>query len=183
MKPQIITKEDIKKCLPPCPEAPLDVSRPDGYKRTVLFSDVDYSMFSERFLTGRGFNGFQKWLSFCGIDSTAGQKQYWRRNYDCDNLAESYKTYMNLLHAQANPLSFTQSFKTGKNNETIAQGVAVGVVYFKIKAKKTSSHHAINIAITKGLRNELVSIFIEPNAAGKIKLTKKERESIWYVNF
>jgi len=183
MKPQIITKEDIKKCLPPCPRTPLDASRPDGYKRTVLFSDADYAMFSERFLTQDGFSKFKKWLGFCGMDSTAGQKQHWRRNYDCDNLAESYKAYMSLLHARANPLSFTESFKKGKENETKAEGVAVGVVYFKIKAKGSTSHHAINIAITKGLRNELTAIYIEPNGAGKINLTKKEKESIWYVNF
>ena len=170
MKPQTLKQADIKKLLP------------KGI-RNVFFSDADYSVFTERFLTVEGFNGFRKWLTFCGIDSKGGQNQYWKRNYDCDNLAESFKTYMNLLHARANPLSFTESFKGGKYNDTNAQGVAVGVMYFEIKAKKTSSHHAINIAITRGLRNELVPIFIEPNAAGKIKLTKKERESIWYVNF
>ena len=169
MKPQILRQDDIKNLFP------------EGIK-SVFFSDADYAMFTERFLTQEGFQGFKKWLKFCGIKSV-GQKHYWKRNYDCDNLANAFKTYMNLLHAKANPLSFTQSFKTGKENETKAQGVAVGVIYFEIKGKKTSSHHAINMAITRGLRNELVSIFIEPNAAGKIKLTKQERESIWYVNF
>ena len=170
MKAQILKQDDIKKLLP----ENID---------NLFFSDADYSMFTERFLTREGFNGFKKWLTFCGIDNKGGQNQYWKRNYDCDNLAESFKTYMNLLHARANPLTFTESFKSGKYNDTNAQGVAVGVMYFEIKAKKTSSHHAINIAITRGLRNQLVPIFIEPNAAGKIKLTKKERESIWYVNF
>ncbi len=170
MKPQILKQDDIKKLLP----ENID---------NLFFSDADYSMFAARFLTGEGFNGFKKWLTFCGIDNKGGQNQYWKRNYDCDNLAESFKTYMNLLHARANPLTFTESFKNGEHNDTNAQGVAVGVIYFEIKAKKTSSHHAINIAITRGIRNELVPIFIEPNAAGKIKLTKKERESIWYVNF
>jgi hypothetical protein len=169
MSPQILRQDDIKKLFP------------EGVK-DVFFSDADYAMFTERFLTQEGFQGFKKWLKFCGIKSV-GQKRYWKRNYDCDNLANAYKTYMNLLHAKANPLSFTQSFKTGKENETKAQGVAVGVIYFEIKGKKTSSHHAINMAITRGLRNELVSVFIEPNAAGRIKLTKQERESIWYVNF
>jgi len=172
MKPQILRQDDIKKFFP---EGDLKL-------KDVFFSDADYAMFTERFLTQEGFQGFKKWLKFCGIESV-GQKQYWKRNYDCDNLANAYKTYMNLLHAKANPLSFTQSFKTGKDNETKAQGVAVGVMYFEIKGKKTSSHHAINVAITKGLRNQLIPIFIEPNAAGKIKLTKQERESIWYVNF
>ena len=170
MKAQILKQDDIKKLLP-------------GNIDNLFFSDADYSVLTERFLTVEGFNGFKKWLTFCGIDNKGGQNQYWKRNYDCDNLAESFKTYMNLLHARANPLTFTESFKDGKYNDTNAQGVAVGVMYFEIKAKKTSSHHAINIAITRGLRNELVPIFIEPNAAGKIKLTKKEKESIWYVNF
>ena len=170
MKAQILKQDDIKKLLP-------------GNIDNLFFSDADYSVLTERFLTGEGFNGFKKWLTFCGIDNKGGQNQYWKRNYDCDNLAESFKTYMNLLHARANPLTFTESFKSSKYNDTNAQGVAVGVMYFEIKAKRTSSHHAINIAITRGLRSELVPIFIEPNAAGKIKLTKKERESIWYVNF
>ena len=169
MKPQTIKQADIKKLLP------------KGIKN-VFFSDADYAMFNETFLIQKGLQGFKKWLKFSGIESV-GQKRYWKRNYDCDNLANAFKTYMNLLHAKANPLSFTESFKTGKANETTAQGVAIGVIYFEIKGKKTSSQHAINIAITRGLRNKLVPIFIEPNAAGKIKLTKKERESIWYVNF
>jgi len=169
MNSHILRQDDIKKHLPK------DI-------KDVFFSDADYSMFTERFLTQEGFQGFKKWLKFCGIEST-GQKHYWKRNYDCDNLANAFKTYINLLHARANPLSFTESFKTGKANETTAQGVAIGVIYFEIKGKKTSSHHAINMAITRGLRNELVAIFIEPNAAGKIKLTKRERESIWYANF
>ena len=169
MKTQIIKQDDIDNFLPE------DVEN-------VFFSDADYAMFTETFLTIKGFQGFKKWLKFCGIISS-GQKQYWKRNYDCDNLANAFKTYMNLLHAKANPLSFTESFKTGKANETTAQGVAIGVIYFEIKGKKTSSHHAINMAITRGLRNQLVPIFIEPNGAGKIKLTKQERESIWYANF
>ena len=169
MKPQVLRQDDIQKFLP------RDIEN-------VFFSDANYAMFTETFLTMRGFQGFKKWLRFCGITAT-GQKHYWKRNYDCDNLANAFKTYMNLLHARANPLSFTEGFKTGKKNETAAQGVAIGVIYFEIKNKKTSSHHAINIAITRGLRNEIVPIFIEPNAAGKIKLTKKERESIWYANF
>ena len=169
MKSQTLRQDDLKEFLP------------KGMKN-VFFSDVDYSMFTETFLTQSGFKGFKKWLTFCGIESV-GQKNYWKRNYDCDNLANAFKTYMNLLHARANPLSFTESFKTGKANSTTAQGVAIGVIYFEIKGKKTSSHHAINMAITRGLRNELVPIFIEPNAAGKIKLTKQERESIWYANF
>ena len=169
MKPEILRRDDIENLLP------------KGIDN-LFFSDTDYSMFTETFLTMKGFQGFKKWLRFCGI-KPSGQKQYWKRNYDCDNLANAFKTYMNLLHAKANPLSFTEGFKKGKHNETASQGVAVGVMYFEIKSKKTSSHHAINIAITKGLRNELVPIFIEPNAAGKIKLTKQERESIWYVNF
>ena len=169
MKPQTLRQDDLKEFLP------------KGMKN-VFFSDADYSMFTETFLTQSGFKGFKKWLKFCGIEAV-GQKHYWKRNYDCDNLANAFKTYINLLHAKANPLSFTESFKTGKANETTAQGVAIGVIYFEIKGKKTSSHHAINMAITRGLRNELVPIFIEPNAAGKIKLTKRERESIWYANF
>jgi len=169
MNSHILGHDDICKLLPE------DVEN-------VFFSDVDYAMFTEAFLTHKGFQGFKKWLKFCGIEST-GQKRYWKRNYDCDNLANAYKTYMNLLHAKANPLSFTESFKTGKKNNTTAQGVAIGVIYFEIKGKKTSSHHAINMAITRGLRNQLVPIFIEPNGAGKIKLTKQERESIWYANF
>ena len=174
MNARILKQDDIKKQLPPLPKR---------NSRDVFFADADYAMFSERFLIGEGFNGFKKWLTFCGIDNNGGQNQYWKRNYDCDNLAESFKTYMNILHARANPLTFTESFKSGKDNEASAQGVAVGVVYFKIKNKGSVIHHAVNMAITRGLRNELVSVFIEPNSAGKINLTKKEKESIWYVNF
>ena len=176
MKPQLLTKDHIKELLPPIG------TLPKGKLRHVFFSDTDYAMFTETFLTRKGFHGFKKWLNFCGI-KPSGQKQYWKRNYDCDNLANAFKTYMNLLHAKANPLSFTEGFKKGAENESEAQGVAVGVVYFEMRTKKSSSHHAINVAVTNGLRNDPVLIYIEPNSAGKIKLTKRERESIWYVNF
>jgi hypothetical protein len=176
MKPQIITQDHIRELIPPVG------TLPKGKLRYVLFSDSDYSMFTESFLTREGFSGFKKWLKFCGITST-GQKQYWKRNYDCDNLANAFKTYMNLLHAKANPLSFTEGFKSGKLNETSAEGVAIGVVYFEMRNKKSASHHAINVAVTNGLRGNPTLIYIEPNGAGKIKLTKRERESIWYVNF
>jgi len=174
MKPITLNREDIKKLLPKCPK---------GHERQVFFSDADYALFSDRFLTHDGFSGYKKWLKFCGRDCAKGQTQYWRRNYDCDNLAESYKTYMNMLHAKANPLTFTESFKSDKQNETKAEGVAVGVIYFEMKSKGTSSHHAINVAVTHNARNNLSLIFIEPNSSGKIKLNKQEKESIWYVNF
>ena len=176
MKPQIITQDHIRELIPPVG------TLPKGELRYVLFSDSNYSMFTESFLTRDGFAGFKKWLNFCGIKST-GQKQYWKRNYDCDNLANAFKTYMNLLHAKANPLSFTEGFKSGKSNETSAEGVAIGVVYFEMRNKKSASHHAINVAVTNGLRGDPTLIYIEPNGAGRIKLTKRERESIWYVNF
>tara|TARA_R100000008_G_scaffold77803_1_gene58415 strand:- start:4076 stop:4606 length:531 start_codon:yes stop_codon:yes gene_type:complete len=176
MKPQIITQDHIRELIPPVG------TLPKGKLRYVLFSDSSYSMFTETFLTRDGFTGFKKWLNFCGIEAS-GQKLYWKRNYDCDNLANAFKTYMNLLHAKANPFSFTEGFKTGKSNETSAEGVAIGVVYFEMRNKKSASHHAINVAVTNGLRGDPTLIYIEPNGAGKIKLTKRERESIWYVNF
>jgi hypothetical protein len=90
---------------------------------------------------------------------------------------------MNLLHARANPLSFTDSFTSGKQNESEAEGVAVGVIYFDIRSGKSLAKHAINVVITRGLRNKLAPVYIEPSGAGKINLTKREKESIWYVNF
>jgi hypothetical protein len=174
---ELITRDDIVEVLP--------IRRAAGNIRddcSVFFSDRNYCMFTQRFVETDGFNGFKKWIEFNGIKSK-GQLKYWKRNYDCDNLANAFKAYMNLLHARANPLSFTDSFASGKQNESEAEGVAVGVIYFDIRSGKSLAKHAINVVITRGLRNKLAPVYIEPSGAGKINLTKREKESIWYVNF
>ena len=56
-------------------------------------------------------------------------------------------------------------------------------MYFDIRSRKSLAKHAINVVITRGLRNKLIPMYIEPSGAGKINLTKREKESIWYVNF
>ena len=72
------------------------------------------------------YNGFTKWLKFIGLDRKTGQKQYWHRKFDCENLASLYKSYCDLLHYKTNPLTFTENSKAKKKNKSNSEGLAVG---------------------------------------------------------
>lgn len=170
-----IKKEEIEALLP------------EGIEN-LYFTDRDYAMYRPSFLLEDGYKSYSEWLSFAGIKSRAGL-DFWRSNWDCDNLAFSYKTYMSMLHAKENLNTFSDKRRKNVENTSDSESVAVGVIFYKMtkdygKRGKSYSMHAINAAVTVNSNNsELEIIYIEPKNGSKLKLTQEEENSIWYANF
>ena len=152
--------------------------------KNKFFSDSAYAILEESWLLGEGYKSYRKWLNLGGLGK-------WKNNWDCDNLAVSFKLYLQMLHAKHNPYTFTDRWKKKVENMTNVESVAVGVVYYKIERKGSSSMHAINMAFCpqgyaftpEGNFHTLKRLYIEPEDGTVKKLTKKEEASIWYANF
>ena len=131
------------------------------------------------------YNSFTKWLTFLGLDRKTGQKQFWKRKFDCENLASLYKSYCDLLHYKTNPLSFEENFKAKNKNKSDSEGLAIGTIWYDNSTAPNSKNlHAINAIITqKPGQQKLSVIYIEPNNGSQLSLTKKQKESIWYAKF
>ena len=80
------------------------------------------------------------------------------------------------MHARENSLAFKETFGTDNKNATDAEAVAVGVMSYNNSAR---SAHAINVVIGKD--DEI--LFFEPDGGDYLNLSKKQKESIWYLNF
>ena len=96
----------------------------------------------------------------------------WKTNFDCEDLANSFKLYLRLLHAEANP----HTLSSGKKNETDTESVLVGTICYN---NSSSSAHAINVFINGNNK----PVFFEPMYGKFINLSKKEKEETWYVSF
>jgi len=163
-----------------------DFSLDAGY----YITDSTYAVPEVTYMLTEVYNSFTKWLKFIGLDRKPGQKQFWHRKFDCENLASLYKSYCDLLHYKTNPLPFTEDSKAKKKNKSDAEGLAVGTIWYdNTKAPIFSSGlpmsaHAINAIVTRkpGQKN-LSVIYVEPNNGTQVSLTKKEKESIWYAKF
>ena len=158
-----------------------DFSLDAGYYLT----DSTYAVPELTHMMTQVYNSFTKWLTFLGLDRKTGQKQFWKRKFDCENLASLYKSYCDLLHYKTNPLSFTENSKAKKKNKSNSEGLAVGTIWYdNSKAPNSQNLHAINAIITqKPGQKQLSVVYIEPNNGSQLTLTKKEKESIWYAKF
>jgi hypothetical protein len=114
------------------------------------------------------YKGYRKWLALAGIDK-------WKTNWDCDNFAQSFKMYVNLLHARANPETFTSAHQSGKKNICEARAAGIGVMFFK---NSDRSAHAVNVIVTES--DEV--LFFEPDGGDFLNLNDKMKETTWYVN-
>ena len=131
-------------------------------------NDQSYAVMDASWIKAECYKGYRKWLGLAGINK-------WKTNWDCDNFAQSFKMYVNLLHARANPETFTSKHKSGKKNACDAHAAAVGVVFYK---NSNRSAHAINVIATED--DEV--LFFEPDGGDFLNLTNKHKESTWYVN-
>ena len=158
-----------------------DFSLDAGY----YITDSSYAIPDCAYIKTEVYNSFTKWLKFIGLDKKPGQKQYWHRKFDCENLASLYKSYCDLLHYKTNPLTFTDNSKAKKKNKSNSEGLAVGTIWYdNSTAPNTKNLHAINAVITqKPGQKELSVIYLEPNNGSQLTLTKKQKESIWYAKF
>ena len=158
-----------------------DFSLDAGY----YITDSSYAIPDCAYIKTEVYNSFTKWLKFIGLDKKPGEKQYWHRKFDCENLASLYKSYCDLLHYKTNPLTFTDNSKAKKKNKSDSEGLAVGTIWYdNSTAPNTKNLHAINAVITqKPGQKELSVIYLEPNNGSQLTLTKKQKESIWYAKF
>ena len=158
-----------------------DFSLDAGY----YITDSSYAIPDCAYIKTEVYNSFTKWLKFIGLDKKPGQKQYWHRKFDCENLASLYKSYCDLLHYKTNPLTFTDNSKAKKKNKSNSEGLAVGTIWYDNSTAPNSKNlHAINAVITqKPGQKQLSVIYLEPNNGSQLTLTKKQKESIWYAKF
>ena len=151
-----------------------------------FFTDSAYAVLDENWVAKEGYKGFKNWLKFAGL-------QKWKRNWDCDNMATSFKLYMQMLHAKYNPYSFTERFKKVGTNGTNVESIAVGDIFYKINGDERRAH-AINLLIcaqpiysrTKNEnwdKHELKKVYFEPENGHIVDLSEVEEASIWYASF
>jgi hypothetical protein len=146
-----------------------------------FISDKAYAILDERWLVEEGYKAYKKWLALADLRN-------WRTNWDCDNLAASYRLFLQILHAKHNPYAFTERRNKKVENDTNVDSIAVGVIYYK---NSSASYHAINLAICgsgfefgrSGNVHTFKKVYIEPEHGVAIKLTKEEEDSICFVSF
>jgi|TARA_A100001201_G_scaffold113014_1_gene96813 hypothetical protein len=134
----------------------------------VFCPDANYCLYSEDFLSGKGYDRFKKWLI---------QRELfgWEHTFDCDNFAEAYRVFLQIVHARS---------QKDKDDNSRKQSVAVGVVWY---TRDKGGGHAINIVISKEKGDEGANIntcfvkYLEPQTGEFVELSHKEKESISYV--
>ena len=90
------------------------LSLSSNWKDTPLESlyvgDRSFAVLDKGWVIGKAYPAYKKWLKFQSISK-------WRNNWDCDNFAYSFKSFLQALHAKHNPHTFTQRQKKNvKNN-------------------------------------------------------------------
>lgn len=148
-----------------------------------FFTDSAYAVIDKDWIVKEGYKGYKKWLNFAGLSK-------WRTNWDCDNLAASFKLYLQILHAKYNPYTFTDRWKKRGKNITNVASVAVGAIYYKVDGDDKRAH-SINLLICedgfefgpKGNRHKFKKVYFEPEHGKIVKLDPKEEKTIWYANF
>jgi|TARA_R100000963_G_C4595185_1_gene70924 hypothetical protein len=131
------------------------------HKGLINAPDANYSLFSSNYVTGEGYDKFKEWLFRRGILG-------WRHTFDCDNYAEAFRVFLQIVHSKA---------QKGKTDNSRKQAVAVGVIWYERDGR---GGHAINLIVTKDGEN-LVVKFVEPQDGNIIELSQTERESIFFV--
>ena len=144
------------------------------HSREVIVTDNNYAYLSLDWVEKKAYKGYKNWLSIFDFGRGINNSD-WKDNFDCEDLSNSFKIYLRLLHAQANPNTFSDKMK-GKKNENDSESVLVGTIAFK---NSPNSAHSINVFLDEGNQFR----FFEPMYGKFIKLTKEQRDSIWYVNF
>ena len=143
--------------------------------RENIVTDNDYAYLDLNWVENKAYKGYKNWLSIFDFGRGINNSD-WKSNFDCEDLSNCFKMYLKLLHAQANPHTTTDKLKGKATNESDTQSILAGTIAYKNSA---ISAHSINVFIDPN--NEMK--FFEPMYGKFIKLSKEERDSIWYVNF
>jgi len=142
------------------------------HKGLINAPDANYTLYSLNYIKGEGYEKFKKWLFRRGIFG-------WRHTFDCDNYAEAFRVFLQIVHSKA---------QKGKTDNSRKQAVAVGVIWYERAGR---GGHAINIVVSKiegGFKpysvdrtESLVVKFVEPQDGKIIELSKSELDSIFFV--
>ncbi len=123
--------------------------------------DANYALFSLNYIKGEGYEKFKEWLFKRGILG-------WRHTFDCDNYAEAFRVFLQIIHSKS---------QKGKEDNSKKQAVAIGVIWYERDGR---GGHAINIVVSKN-EDELIVKFIEPQTGEELDLTDAEKESIFFL--
>lgn len=168
-----IAMSDIKTIKSAALKELIDKTFPSN-KRANGVTDSDYAYLDLEWVENDAYEGYKNWLSIFDFGRSVKNSD-WKRNFDCEDLANSFKIYLRLLHAEANPSTMMEEL-SGKKNESSSESVLVGTIFFN---NSKSSAHSINVFFDANDRPK----FFEPMYGKFINLTKDERESVWYVEF
>ena len=127
-----------------------------SYNR-IFISDSDYSIPTKKWVTRNYKKYYKKKMN---EDKTLGL--LWKEKHDCDNFSTAYRMYLQALH----------SIQPGKSGESIA----VAEIWYM---RDIGGGHAINLVIV----DDYQPLFIEPQTGDEVKLSNKEKLSIWFVRF
>ena len=105
---------------------------------------------------------FKKWLFRRGILG-------WRHTFDCDNYAEAFRVYLQILHSKAMQKESDLAKK---------QSVAFGVIWYN---RDKGGGHAINIFITKDEQGLVYIKYVEPQNGQIVHLSQNELNSIFFI--
>jgi len=123
--------------------------------------DANYCLYTENYIIGEGYKKFNNWLFNRNIIG-------WRHTFDCDNFAESFRVFLQIVHSKA---------MQKEKNLSKKQSVAFGVIWF---TRDKGGGHAINFFVTKE-DDKLVVKYIEPQNGKLVSLSQKEKESIFFI--
>jgi len=137
----------------------------------ISITDRDYAYIDLDWVEDDAYKGYEKWLSIFSFNRNINNSS-WKKNFDCEDLSNSFKLYLKLLHAEANP----NTFSSGKKNTSETESVLVGNISYD---NSKSTAHSINIFFD-GLNN---AKFFEPMYGKFINFSEKQKEQTWYVSF
>jgi hypothetical protein len=144
-------------------------------KAEIVLTDRNYAILDPEWVEKYAFKAYAEWISIFGFKRKI-KNSFWKTNWDCDDMSTSFKTYLRFIHASHNPYTFTDRRLRNKRNETNADSVAVGTIFYQNSKR---SGHAVNAFISP---DENISFF-EPRDGLFISLTEAEENKIWYINF
>lgn len=147
-----LTSTDIKEIL----------QQKTGCSESIIHTpDTFYNLMKLPFILGFCYPRFQKWLKTHDIVK-------WTKAFDCDNYAESMRTYVQIIHS-----NYARKVRERQSHWSSA----FGVIWYR---RKNLGGHAINILVTV-LGNEYRIIYIEPQTGKEVELTQEEINSINFM--
>ena len=72
----------------------------------LIITDKDYALLDLEWVKKEAYPAYIEWIKVFGFQKKI-RASYWKTNWDCEDLSNSFKAYLRFLHAAAN--SYTLS--------------------------------------------------------------------------